>query len=103
MKPTSPSACTVMRPDADGRLVLSPRPTTVATVGVRPGAVFGAWEGDTESWHHDDPVSLEQATAYVARVGGDAEVCFRAGDYCPKPLNAAERRQVRYWLEDGSE
>lgn len=94
------SACTVFRPDAAGNLVavsvIKPEPQTAAP---RSGAVFGAWDDQVQSWEHDDPVTLERA-AQAAYHNPDLEVCFRAGDYCPKPLNAAERRELRAMMAD---
>lgn len=68
---------------------------------VREGAVFGAWDGGTQAWMDDEPATLAQAAKYHDP-DEDVIVAFRMGDYCPKPLNAAEKAALKLILKEKS-
>lgn len=95
-----PSACTIFRPDAAGHLVAVATAKPAPAVA-RQGAIFGVWLGQSESWANEQPMTLDAAAELAAFLFGDAEVLLY-GSY-PRPLNAAERREVRALIREGSE
>ena len=98
------SECVTYRPDSSGQMVACATTPKVANgVAVRTGSVFGVWFSESQGWANDAPMVLDTAIELACREGGDAEVAFYGGEYCPKELNTAERALLRAGMTEGSE